>query len=123
MGVGASEGDRDLPPRLAELDYYFEDPRLFEMFRPYFHPSHGRPSMPMGTYVRVTALKCRYPLSYEALRKEVSGWHNSFTYCSSPRSPRTTVTPRRARVILNPSLPCLRAEEGSAGGHLRVTFG
>ena len=32
---------RGLPPRLAELDSYFEDPRLFEPFRPYFYPTDG----------------------------------------------------------------------------------
>ena len=48
---------RGLPPRLAELDSYFDDPRLFEPFRPYFHPTDGRPSVPMETYVRMMALK------------------------------------------------------------------
>lgn len=63
---------RGLPPRLAELDSYFEGPRLFEPFRPYFHPSDGRPSVPMETYVRMMALKYRYQLGYEALCEEVT---------------------------------------------------
>jgi IS5 family transposase len=63
---------RGLPPRLAELDSYFDDPRLFEPFRPYFHPTDGRPSVPMETYVRMMALKFRYQMGYEALCEEVS---------------------------------------------------
>jgi hypothetical protein len=39
-----------LPPVLAELDRLLDDPRFFEPFRPYFHPSQGRPSVPMETY-------------------------------------------------------------------------
>jgi len=63
---------RGLPPRLAELDSYFDDPRLFEPFRPYFHPTDGRPSVPMETYVRMMALKYTYQLGYEALCEEVT---------------------------------------------------
>ena len=32
---------RGLSPRLAKLGSYFDDPRLFEPFRPYFHPTDG----------------------------------------------------------------------------------
>jgi IS5 family transposase len=45
---------------LAELDLYLDDPVLFVPFRAYFHPSHGRPSVPMETYVRMMVLKYRY---------------------------------------------------------------
>ncbi|MGC8628012.1 MAG: ISNCY family transposase, partial [Acidimicrobiales bacterium] len=51
---------RGLPPRIAELGSYFEGPRLLEPFRPYSHPTDGRPSVPMETYVRMMALKYRY---------------------------------------------------------------
>ena len=36
---------RGLPAALAELDTYLDDPVLFEPFRPYFHPSQGRPGL------------------------------------------------------------------------------
>ena len=75
---------RGLPPRLAELDSYFEDPRLFEPFRPYFHPSDGRPSVPMETYVRMMALKYRYQLGYEALCEEVSDSVSWRLFCRVP---------------------------------------
>jgi IS5 family transposase len=42
-----------LPPGLAELDHYLDDRRFFEPFRPYFHPTEGRPSVPMETYLRM----------------------------------------------------------------------
>ena len=38
---------RGLPAQLAELDAYLDDPRLYEPFRPHFHPTDGRPSVPM----------------------------------------------------------------------------
>jgi IS5 family transposase len=78
------ESARGLPPRLAELDSYFEDPRLFEPFRPYFHPTDGRPSVPMETYVRMMALKYRYQLGYEALCEEVSDSVSWRLFCRVP---------------------------------------
>jgi hypothetical protein len=72
VGVGAARGGRGLPPRLAELGSYFKDPRLFEPFRPYFHPTDGRLSVPMETYVRMMALKYLTQMGYEALCEEVT---------------------------------------------------
>jgi IS5 family transposase len=79
---------RGLPPRLAELDSYFDDPRLFEPFRPYFHPSDGRPSLPIETYVRMMALKFRYQLGYEALCEEVSDSISWRLFCRVPLGER-----------------------------------
>jgi len=72
VGIGVGGGGQGAAPRLSELGSYFEDPRLFEPFRPYFHPTDGRPSVQMETYVRMMALKYRYQLGYEALCEEVS---------------------------------------------------
>lgn|GEM_PF-5720707 len=44
---GLPEVARGLPARLAELGSYFDDPRLFEPLRPYFHPTDGRPASPV----------------------------------------------------------------------------
>ncbi len=49
------EGPR-LPAGLAEADRLLDDPRLFTPFRPFFDPSHGRPPIPMETYVRMMFL-------------------------------------------------------------------
>jgi transposase, IS5 family len=75
---------RGLPAGLAELDKYLEDPALFEPFRPYFHPSGGRPSVPIETYVRMMVLKYRYRLGYETLCAEVSGSVSWRLFCKVP---------------------------------------
>jgi IS5 family transposase len=75
---------RGLPPVLAELDLYLDDPVLFEPFRPYFHPRQGRPSVPMETYVRMMVLKYRYRLGFEALCTEVSDSISWRLFCKVP---------------------------------------
>ncbi len=75
---------RSLPPRLAELDAYLDDPRFYEPFRPYFHPEDGRPSVPMETYVRMMALKYRTGLGFERLCTEVSDTISWRLFCRVP---------------------------------------
>ena len=75
---------RGLPAGLAQLDKYLEDPALFEPFRPYFHPSGGRPSVPIETYVRMMVLKYRYRLGYETLCAEVSDSVSWRLFCKVP---------------------------------------
>jgi IS5 family transposase len=73
-----------LPPGLAELDRYLDDPRFFELFRPYFHPRAGRPSVPMETYLRMMVLKYRYGLGFERLCAEVSDSVSWRRFCRVP---------------------------------------
>jgi IS5 family transposase len=61
-----------LPPGLAEVDRLLDDPRFFEPFRPFFHPTRGRPSIPMETFLRIMFLRFRYKLGYEALCREIA---------------------------------------------------
>jgi IS5 family transposase len=61
------------PPARAVPTVILDDPVLFEPFRAYFHPSQGRPSVPMETFVRMMVLKYRYRLGYETVCAEVSG--------------------------------------------------
>jgi len=61
-----------LPPGLAVVDELLDDPRFFEPFRPFFHASVGRPSIPMETYLRLMFLKYRYRLGFEATCAEVT---------------------------------------------------
>jgi len=56
-----------LPAGLAGVDALLDDVRFFEPFRPFFDPSHGRPSIPMETYLRMMFLRFRYRLGFEPL--------------------------------------------------------
>ena len=61
-----------LPGDLAEIDELLDDERFFEPFRAFFDPTHGRPSIPMETYLRMMFLKYRYRLGFEPLCAEVA---------------------------------------------------
>jgi IS5 family transposase len=61
-----------LPRGLGEIDRVLDDPRFFEPFRPFFSARHGRPSIPMETYLRMMFLRFRYKLGFETLCAEVS---------------------------------------------------
>ncbi len=61
-----------LPGDLAEIDALLDDGRFFEPFRPFFDPAHGRPSVPLETYLRMMFLKYRYRLGFEPLCAEVA---------------------------------------------------
>jgi transposase, IS5 family len=61
-----------LPPGLAEVDGVLDDPRFFEPFKGFFHPTRGRPSIPMETFLRIMFLRFRYGLGYESLCREIA---------------------------------------------------
>lgn len=61
-----------LPGDLAEIDRLLDDRRFFEPFKAFFDPTHGRPSIPMETYLRMMFLKYRYRLGFEPLCAEVA---------------------------------------------------
>ncbi len=70
-----------------------DDPRFFEPLRRWFDPCHGRPSIPMETYLRLMFLKYRYRLGYETLCAEVSGSLSWLRFCRIPlgeRAPHPT---------------------------------
>jgi len=69
---------------LSELDSYLDDPRFFEPFRPYFHPSDGRPSVPIETYLRMMTIKYCYHLGFERLCAEVSDSVSWRRFCRVP---------------------------------------
>lgn len=67
-----------LSVELARVDALLDDERFFAPFRAWFHPSLGRPSTPIETYLRMMFLKFRYRLGYESLCAEVAdsiSWH------------------------------------------------
>jgi len=61
-----------LPGDLADIDALLDDARFFEPFRAFFDPTHGRPSIPIETYLRMMFLKYRYRLGFEPLCAEVA---------------------------------------------------
>ena len=49
------------------MDRLLDDAVFFAPFVPFFHPTAGRPSTPMETYLRLMFLKYRFDLGYERL--------------------------------------------------------
>ena len=73
-----------MPAELVHVDALLDDERFFEPFRPFFHATFGRPSIPMETYLRLMFLKHRYRLGFETLCREVTdsiGWQR---FCRIP---------------------------------------
>lgn len=73
-----------LPAPLAEIDVLLDDPRFFEPFRAFFDPRHGRPSIPMETYLRMMILRFRYKLGFGALCREVTDSLSWRRFCRIP---------------------------------------
>ena len=55
-----------LPGDRARVDVWSDDPRFVDPFQAFFDPTLGRPSIPMETYLRLTYLRFRYRLGFEA---------------------------------------------------------
>ena len=77
-----------LPGDLAAIDVLLDDARFFEPFRAFFDPFHGRPSIPMETYVRMMFLKYRYRLGFEPLCAEVADSLAWRRFCRVPLGTR-----------------------------------
>lgn len=73
-----------MPPDLAMVDDVLDDARFFEPFRAFFDLTHGRPSIPIETYLRLMFLKYRYRLGYETLCAEVSDSITWLRFCRIP---------------------------------------
>jgi IS5 family transposase len=73
-----------LPELLAKVDRLLDDERFFEPFRAHFHPTEGRPSIPMETYLRMMFLKHRYGLGFEPLCREVADSITWRRFCRIP---------------------------------------
>jgi transposase, IS5 family len=78
----------ELPELLAKVDRLLDDERLFTPFVAHFHPSKGRPSIPMETYLRLMFLKYRYQLGYEPLVAEVADSLTWRRFCRIPLGAR-----------------------------------
>jgi hypothetical protein len=56
----------ELPELLAKVDRLLDDERFFAPFVPYFHPSEGRPSIPMETYLAADVPQVPLPVGVRA---------------------------------------------------------
>jgi len=79
-----------MPAELAAVSRLLDDAAFFAPYRAYFSPTHGRPSIPIETYLRLMFLKFRYHLSYEVLCAEVA---DSVSWCRFARIPFGTPVP------------------------------
>lgn len=75
---------RLLPRELALVDGLLDDPSFWDPFRPHFHETFGRPSIPIETYLRMMFLKSRYGLGYERLCVEVADSISWQIFCRMP---------------------------------------
>jgi IS5 family transposase len=89
---------RELPEDLARLDGLLADPALLAPIEAAWERSardHGRPSIPMATYVRLMVVKQRAGWGYETLLREVSDSLHLRRFCllsiSSPAPHESTV--------------------------------
>lgn len=73
-----------MPEELARVDALLDDPVFYAPFVPFFHATHGRPSTPMETYLRLMFLKHRYRLGFEALCREVADSISWQRFCRIP---------------------------------------
>jgi transposase, IS5 family len=73
-----------MPAELARVDELLDDPVFLEPFRPYFHPTAGRKSVPVETFLRLMYLKYRYRLGFETLCREVTDSVSWSRFCRVP---------------------------------------
>ena len=73
-----------MPAELVRVDRLLDDDRFFVPFRPFFHATFGRPSMPIETYLRLMFLKYRYRLGFESLCREVTDSITWQRFCRIP---------------------------------------
>ena len=62
----------ELDEELTKADELLSNAQLLKQFEEAFDPSLGRPSTPVGIYLRMMYLKFRWGLSYEEVEREVA---------------------------------------------------
>ena len=73
-----------MPAELGRVDRLLADERFFAPFVPFFHATHGRPSIPIEAYLRLMFLKYRYRLGFETLCREVTDSITWQRFCRIP---------------------------------------
>jgi IS5 family transposase len=82
---------RELPAELAMLDRLLADPRLLAPIEQAWEQTardHGRPTIPMGSFVRLMVIKQRTGWGYETLVREVSDSLHLRRFCLLPLTQR-----------------------------------
>ena len=82
---------RELPAELAVLDRLLADPRLLAPIEQAWERSargHGRPTIPMASFVRLMVIKQRTGWGYETLVREVSDSLHLRRFCLLPLTAR-----------------------------------
>jgi IS5 family transposase len=82
---------RELPAELAVLDRLLADPRLLAPIQQAWERSargHGRPTIPMASFVRLMVVKQRTGWGYETLVREVSDSLHLRRFCLLPLTAR-----------------------------------
>src|SRR5919197_5140194 len=82
---------RELPEDLAVLDRLLADPRLLAPIEQAWEcaaPRHGRPTIPMGSFVRLMVIKQRTGWGYQTLVREVSDSLHLRRFCLLPLTAR-----------------------------------
>jgi transposase, IS5 family len=82
---------RELPAELAMLDRLLADPRLLAPIEQAWEQTardHGRPTIPMGSFVRLMVIKQRTGWGYETLVREVSDSLHLRRFCLLPLTVR-----------------------------------
>jgi len=91
MGKRRSVEVRELPADLAMLDRLLADPRLRAPIERVWEQSargHGRPTIPMASFVRLMVVKQRTGWGYETLLREVSDSLHLRRFCLLPLTQR-----------------------------------
>src|SRR3990170_722199 len=73
-----------MPAELMRVDALLDDERFFEPFRPFFHATFGRPSIPLETYLRLMFSKHRFRVGFETLCREVTDSITWQRFCRIP---------------------------------------
>jgi IS5 family transposase len=82
---------RELPAELAALDRLLADPRLLAPIEQAWEQTardHGRPTIPMGSFVRLMVIKQRTGWGYQTLVREVSDSLHLRRFCLLPLTAR-----------------------------------
>jgi IS5 family transposase len=82
---------RELPAELAMLDRLLADPRLLAPIEQAWEQTardHGRPTIPMGSFVRLMVIKQRTGWGYQTLVREVSDSLHLRRFCLLPLTAR-----------------------------------
>lgn len=73
-----------MPAELEAVDRLLDDARFFEPFVAHFDPTHGRPSVPIATFLRLAFLKYRFELGWEPLCELVADSITFRRFCRIP---------------------------------------